>query len=500
MGIERIVPPAPRVRQPAVEQLSELAGSRAPPKMPQRQRGLWSFLTWPFLIAPIIAAESLLAGNSHASADQDQDDRSPDHGNGHPNATPDHDPAVAGSTHVADDAPRDGTDAMPHAVSFASKAFADANPAHEEHANAPGAHEAAAVPPVPPDDGGSGSIEPEATSSTETSTTSSSGGDTGTGLIGGDPGLGHTVTDVVSTVTGTVSTVVGGVSDVLAPVGSLIGSTVLAPVGDLVGSTVLTPVGSLIGSVDLKSLLGFDLHVNPNGEFVATDLDAVLDHGPLLPVADTVSHAVSPVVDALPMLGLGTSNPLDSLLGGNDHTSGAPLGPSLLGSGGGDDPTALVKGIVSSATPSLEKLADGLLPTPADGHSVLAPVATAASDPGTLNLVGIIGSPTSVTPGHSIDFPSPLPPEGDVLYQGNNYTDYHQALQTIGPSAPSNIDTALANVVSAGSDPASLAHVDSPAPNPPPSSPAAPPPQHQDASLVHLDTALDDLSLRTHTH
>ena len=376
MGIERIVPPAPRVRQPAVEQLSELAGSRAPPKMPQRQRGLWSFLTWPFLIAPIIAAESLLAGNSHALADQDQDDRSPDHGNGHPNATPDHDPAVAGSTHVADDAPRDGTDAMPHAVSFASKAFADANPAHEEHANAPGAHEAAAVPPVPPDDGGSGSIEPEATSSTETSTTSSSGGDTGTGLIGGDPGLGHTVTDVVSTVTGTVSTVVGGVSDVLAPVGSLIGSTVLAPVGDLVGSTVLTPVGSLIGSVDLKSLLGFDLHVNPNGEFVATDLDAVLDHGPLLPVADTVSHAVSPVVDALPMLGLGTSNPLDSLLGGNDHTSGAPLGPSLLGSGGGDDPTALVKGIVSSATPSLEKLADGLLPTPADGHSVLAPVAS----------------------------------------------------------------------------------------------------------------------------
>src|ERR1700741_4295345 len=91
------------------EGLTELAGSRAPPRMPQRQRGLWSFLTWQFVIAPIIAAgSSLFIGNGHTLATEDQDDRAADHQKGQPDAASDHDQAAAGTP---DDSRDDQTDA-----------------------------------------------------------------------------------------------------------------------------------------------------------------------------------------------------------------------------------------------------------------------------------------------------------------------------------------------------------------------------------------------------
>jgi hypothetical protein len=72
MGIHRISASLRQLRQPALlapdEDLPELAGSRTPPLTPQRQRGLWSFLARPFVIAPIIATESLFFGNGHALA------------------------------------------------------------------------------------------------------------------------------------------------------------------------------------------------------------------------------------------------------------------------------------------------------------------------------------------------------------------------------------------------------------------------------------------------
>src|SRR5580704_10248228 len=97
-----------QVRQPidgknlTEEDLTELAGSRAPPRIPQRQRGLWSFLTWQFVIAPIVAAGSFI-GNGHAPATEDQDDRAADHQKGQPDAASDHDQAAAGAAWTPDD-------------------------------------------------------------------------------------------------------------------------------------------------------------------------------------------------------------------------------------------------------------------------------------------------------------------------------------------------------------------------------------------------------------
>jgi hypothetical protein len=512
MGIKRDNAPVLQVRQLVPnEDLSELAGSRALPPTPQRQRGLWSFLTWPFVIAPIVAAESFFVGNGNALTSEDQDDRAADHAKGQPDAAIDHGQAVAGAAQTPDDSQDDKTDTL-RLLGAAPKALHNGDLPHEEHAKVPVAHESVATASPAGDGGGGGGAD--ATSSGDTnaspdsdipisgSSNGSSGtpfggiptemshqivigespsqiiiGETGSGglsidvTIGGESGLAHTATDVVSTLTGSVA-------DILAPIG-------------------------LSSSVDLKDLLGFDLHVNPNGEFIATDLGTALDQSPSYAIANTVSSVVSHVADGLPMLNFGTSNALDSLFGVDNHSVVGHVSDltSIISNDDidSDDATSALKGsLTSNGTASLEKLADVLLATSPDGSSnMLLPAAggVPASAP-----VSIVGEGTAVTPGHSIDFPAPVLPESDVLFRGNSYTDYHVALQTMGPIAGSNsIATTLTSVASTP-DTTSLTHVDSPAPNPSAASSATPTVQHQDTSLIHITTTLDDLSLRSHTH
>jgi hypothetical protein len=526
MGIKQTDSPALRVRQPArVEELTELAGSRAPPKIPQRQRGLWSFLTWPFVIAPIVAAETFLAGNGHAIAAEDQDDRA-DHGKGQPDAAPDQDQAAAGAAHAADDSQGDQTDPT-RAVGTMPKASHNGDLPHEEHAKAPVAHDALATASPAADGGGGGgggggdgggSSDAGAgdTSSSDANALLASDGagggssgdlagipfgvpteighpivigvSTGGGLsidvsMGGEPGLALAAPDLVSTLTGSVS-------DILAPAG----------------------LGGLSSSLDLKDILGFDLHVNSSGEFIATDLSTALDLHPLSSitstlstVANTVSTLASPVADGLPVLDFATPNVLDHLFGGDNHSATGQLGDlsSIIGSGSGslasDDATSTLTGsLAGSGTASFDKLVDAFLAPSSDaGLGTALPVASTTSDAAP---VSIVGEASAVTPGHSIDFPAPVLPEGDVLFRGNSYTDYHVALQTVGPSTVSNsIATTLTSVASSP-DAASLAHVDTPVTNSAASSSPAPTAPHQDTSLTHIATALDDLSLRGHTH
>ena len=483
--------------------------------MPQRQRGLWSFLTWPFVIAPIVAAETFLAGNGHAVAAEDQDDRATAHGKGQPGAAPDQDQTAAGPAHAADDSQGDQTDGG-RAPGAMPKALHDGDLPHEEHAKAPIAHDAVAT--TPPADGGGGgggssdgsasdtnSSDANASLASDSATSGSSGdgipfgvpteishqivigASTGGGLsidvsIGGEPGLALTTPDLVSTLTGTVS-------DILAPVG----------------------LSGLSSSLDLKDILGFDLHVNSSGEFIATDLSAALDLHALSSITNTVSTVTntvstlaSPVTDGLPVLNFATSNVLDSLFGSDNHSTAGHLGDlsSIIGSsslGSDDAVSALTGSLGSSGTASPDKLVDALLAPSSDG-SVGTAVAAASTFSDAAH-ISIVGEATAITPGHSIDFPAPVLPESNVLFQGNNYTDYHVALQTVGPSTVSNsIATTLTSVASTTPDTTSLAHVDSPAPNPPASSLAAPTTQHQDTSLTHITTTLDDLSLRGHTH
>ena len=56
--------------------------------------------------------------------------------------------------------------------------------------------------------------------------------------------------------------------------------------------------------------------MNAAGGFVANDLSAALDSNPSQLVADVVSTAVIPVAERLPLVGVGASEEVDSLLSG----------------------------------------------------------------------------------------------------------------------------------------------------------------------------------------
>jgi hypothetical protein len=268
--------------------------------------------------------------------------------------------------------------------------------------------------------------------------------------------------------------------------------------------------------------LGFDLHVNSSGEFIATDLDATLDLNPshaiantvstvVSPIANTVSSVVSPVADGLPLLNLATSDALDSLFGVDNHSVVGHLGDltSVIPSGdiSSEDPISGLKGnLGNNGAAPLGVLTHAFAATSPDGSPNtglpivgIVPAVGAVSDPAP---VSIVGEATAITPGHSIDFPTPGLLEGDVLFHGNSYTDYHVALQSAGPSAGSGSIAAALTSVPSTPDATSLTHVDAPVATVAPSSSAATAAtvQHQDALLTHISTTLDDLSLRSHTH
>jgi hypothetical protein len=540
MAIEQNRAQVLRVRQPiAGENLTELAGSRASPRIFQRQRGLWSFLTWQFVIAPIVAAgSSFFIGNGHALTTEDQDDRAADHQKGQPDAASDHDQAASGTPGDSRD---DQTDVSLRLLGAAPKALhhRDGLP-HEEHAGPAVAHDIVATTSPAGDSEDGGGLD--ATSSDHANAASDSGiataglssdasgissgspteipaqivvGElTSGGLyvdvsVGGEPNLGLATSDVVSTLTSSLA-------DILATVG-------------------------LSSSLNLKDYLGFDLHVNSGGELIATDLDAVLDLNPsfaipyivstvVSPVANPVTSVMNLVADGLPMLDLETSNPLDRLLGGDNHNhsvvghlgdltsltgsdgiSHAPPGhlddlPSVITSsdiGSGDPISALVGNLACNVLSSNSAASLGMLPdafaatSPGDRSNTDLPVVGAVSDPAH---VSIVVEATAIIPGHSIDFPTPALPEGDVLFHGNSYTDYHVALQSAGPSSGNDSIASTLASVSGIPDATSLTHVDAPVANAAPLTSAAATVQHPDVLLTHISTTLDDLSLRGHTH
>ena len=127
-------------------------------------------------------------------------------------------------------------------------------------------------------------------------------------LVGSELGLAHTTSDVISTIT-------KAAPDILLPVG-------------------LDTVASL------KDVLGFDLHVNAAGGFVANDLSAALDSNPSQLVADVVSTAAIPVAEGLPLVGVGASEEVDSLLSGK----------GLLDVGHLNDVTSETSSVVAAVT------------------------------------------------------------------------------------------------------------------------------------------------------
>jgi hypothetical protein len=105
---------------------------------------------------------------------------------------------------------------------------------------------------------------------------------------------------VISTDTTSVSKILSMAVDVI--------STATSAASEIVSPVVRDT------SLNLKDVLGFDLHVNGAGEFIANDLSAALDVNPSQLVAD-VSTAIGLVTEDLPQLDLGASKTLDNLLG-----------------------------------------------------------------------------------------------------------------------------------------------------------------------------------------
>jgi len=135
MGIQQIGAALSQTRSLTVaDELTELAGSRALPKAPERQRGLWSFLTWSFVIAPIVTAEASFAKTASALSNSSDDqsnyaalvDKGPAH-------AADHDPSALAGV-VVDNSQEDDSDALP-LKGVARTVLHGRNPSHDGSAD-----------------------------------------------------------------------------------------------------------------------------------------------------------------------------------------------------------------------------------------------------------------------------------------------------------------------------------------------------------------------------
>ena len=610
MGIQQTAAPLPQTRGlKRSDEVFELAGSRAPPRAPERQRGLWSFLTWSFVIAPIVTAESFFAKNGHAlTPADDQSDASAYHDKDQLAATPDHDPTVAAAAIASDGTQEDNTDAS-RLVGAVQRAVHNGDPEHDKSPTLAVARDTDPAS-APAGGGGGGGGGPSDTNATSDGTSTLQNVDI---LDEGTPSGSSELTlssaeipDVSRNLTSS-----GGIPDDLSqssgggpyiespaggePISVQIGSPSLVQIG-LLGQGLLSgeipnslpheiavgastgggPIDTLVGNdlglahttsdvisiiakgapdilspigldtvASLKDVLGFDLHVNAAGGFVANDLSAALDGIPSQLMADVVSNAAIPGAEGLPMVGVGASEEVDSLLSGkglldvghlNDVTSetssvvaaaasavspesslstnlldseasksadGLLGGKDLLDVGHLSDPISEPSSVVatsglssdlgSKASATLEKVSAPALSISHESGSntnLLSTVSDAAH-------VGIVGEATDLTPGHSVDFPAQPASEGDVLFSGTSYTDYHVALNTGVSSSAVNGITATTTTVMNTHDVASLSPVDTPNASHASEPPA---PEHHDASLIQVSNAIDELSVRGHSH
>ena len=753
MGIQQTAAPLPQTRGlKRSDEVFELAGTRAPPRAPERQRGLWSFLTWSFVIAPIVTAESFFAKNGHTlTPADDQNDPSTYHDKDQLAATSDQDPTVAAAAIASDGSQEDNTDAS-RLVGAVRWAAHNGDPQHDKSPTLAVARDT--DPASAPTGGGGGGGGPSDTNATSDGTSklqnvdnvdegSPSGSSELTLSSAEIPDVSHNLTSSGGIPDDLSQSSGGGPSIELSaggePISVQIGSPSLGQIGllgqgllsgeipnslphemavgvstgggliDNVISTIakaapdiLLPVG-LDTVASLKDVLGFDLHVNAAGGFVANDLSAALDSNPSQLVADVVSTAAIPVAEGLPLVGVGASKEVDSLLSGkglldvghlndvtsetssliatatsavspesalitnlldseaskntdsllggkglldvghlNDVTSetssvvatatsavspGSALitnlldseasnntdsllgGKGLLDVGHLNDVTSETSSVVATVTSAVSPesaLSTNLLDSGASkstdsllggkglldvGHlndvtsetsSVVATVTSAVSPESSLSTnlldseasksadsllggkglldvghlsdpisepssvvatsglssnlsstagaalekvsasglsishesgsntnlsmvstvsdvphVGIVGEATDLTPGHSVDFPAQPVPEGDALFSGTSYTDYHVALNTgVSSNAVNGISDTTTTVTNTH-DAASVSPVDSPNASHASEPPA---PEHHEASLTQVSNAVDELSVRGHSH
>jgi hypothetical protein len=502
MGIQRlrlVSPPAQRLACSA--DIIELSRSRNPPRGPERQRGLWSFLTWPFILAPIAAAEAFVPQHGHTNLTDEQNDSSARQS--HANTPVPQDALATGAPSVVNEQPPADANDTSRLADVLRGTSHDGSPSEPNHAAAPGGFAETPNSSAGGGGGGGGGGGPDASGETQSlsndTTTSQSTADTSLPGTNGQSlpldeiskviqpdtlvssALDH-VEPSIGIVTGAVgpglSTLVSATSDEISkviPLDTLVSSAldhVEPSVGSVTGalgsepSTVDsgTPIGLPVAGEDtpinLKDVLGFDLHVVPGSGAVATE-------AALAPPGISLSHSIGdlgfvasmPSADSITAPPPGICHEVDDLFAVGQSAS------DLDNLGNATSPNQM--GLVKAGTQAdlgIEGLPGGLA---AGTTSPAAPV------------VHTVGEATDVTPGHSLELSTPSLSEGDALFQGTRYTDYHMALQTgISPVGSTISESASVPAITAPPvEQPSLAHADSSAVTQPPEQAA---PEHQD--------------------
>jgi hypothetical protein len=593
MGIQRLrlaSPPAKLLRSPI--DFVELSRSRNPPRPPERQRGLWSFLTWPFILAPIAAADAFLPHSGHANPD-DQDDSSASQKHATTPAPPDV-LASAAPAGVNEQPPGDAND-VSRFVEASRGISHDGNHPEGNHA-APLSGGAEAANSSAGGGGGGGGGGPDDSSETQSlsddTTSSQSSGDTQLqhtsgqsaglddiskvgqpdasvmsaldhvapliGTVAGDLGSGLSpivsaatddisklgtvassaldhVAPLIGTVTGELgsglSTIASATTEEISkvPLGTvtssaldhvepLIGtvtgelgsglSTIVSTTTDeiskvplgTVTSSALDHVEPLIGAVtgdlgaapldikngtaisspdagdtpiNLKDVIGFDLHVSPSSGDVATEAT-------LAPPGTSLAHSMGDLgfvasassVDSGSVVSPGISHEVDDLFA-VDHNP-----PDLPNSGNAT--SSIQMGLAKAGAPPVELGIEGVSGGGAEGTTLdAAPI------------VHAVGEATDVTPGHSLEFSTSPSSAGDALFQGTKYTDYHMALQNGGLlHGTTSESVSTPTITTLPSEPTVLTHADSSAVTQPPEQAA---PEHQS-----LTTSVHSLTVHIH--
>ena len=136
MGIQRLrseLPPAQRLT--SLANFVELSRSRSPPRAPERQRGLWTFLTWPFILAPIAVAEAFGPQHGHIDFTDEQD------GSGAPQNHEDksvsQDALTTGAPSVVSEQPQEDATDTSRLAGVLRGASHEGNPSEQYHAAPP---------------------------------------------------------------------------------------------------------------------------------------------------------------------------------------------------------------------------------------------------------------------------------------------------------------------------------------------------------------------------
>lgn len=486
MGIRRIDAPKGEIPKQVTEDddnyIFQLAGSRKTAKVPQRQRGIWSFLVSPFVFSSLIAVQSALAkGHSAPGEEEDAANNQASHANGVSPASP-NDPSAA-TSHSPDDRIGDQTGSSGYPVARVQSTDAAAP---EELKKSEMTRNADPAPTIAPPDGGGGGGSDDRAQDDSSSDQNGPGALSDSALTSLDQPHGTSVLPIV---------IDAGASGIHVGIATGAGPALanILPAVDLgVGLN-----GTLL---NLKDVVGFDVHLGNDGSFVDVGLGDMIDAH--LSIPQTVNAVVNSVAE-LPIINISAPNVLDELFGNTHGASTTHLTSTF-------DTHGILTTLDQHATTDLgvsTKLSatiDAALlkvdtSTSLSGAAELPHFDTVATTAVANTLSDVLGHTGVVSAGSAIQLPPAVPITGDALFSGNHYTDYHVALQSTFPGsssvspAPSGVSSSVETVVAQLPDalPHDTAHGQTETPT------AAP---HPDQSANQLLHSLDDLSIRSGAH